>query len=169
MTQMFGDLSDASTILSLQGSSGNVGVAYVHAIRGNDNLLDGLAILDTSGFDYVHQGGQSDRRRSLKTAREHRRYAIASGHVHLDPTATTTLCAPSQTGPIPCGYGPGNSNYRHLALESLSDKRLSVSRPCSCRSLARRQTRLATCSINTSTERIALRHEHERLDPRRHR
>jgi len=121
LTQMFGGQSGASTILSLQGSSGNVGVAYVHAIRGSDNLLAGQQFLDTSGFDYVHQGANQTGGDLLKLRANIGGTQSLSGMFISSNGYNDALCT-VQTGPIPCGYGPGNSNYRHLALESLSDQ-----------------------------------------------
>ncbi|HXW50711.1 MAG TPA: TonB-dependent receptor [Candidatus Acidoferrales bacterium] len=119
MTQTFGNLGNAATLLSMQGTSGDIGIAYVHAIRGSDNQLDGLKYLDTSGFDYVHQGGNETGGDLLKL-RANLGAQSLSGMFISSNGYNDALCT-TQTGPIPCGYGPGNENYRHLSLESLSD------------------------------------------------
>jgi predicted secreted protein len=120
LTQMFGNLSGASSIFSMQGSSGDVGVAYIHAVRGSDNQLDGLKYLDTSGFDYVHQGANQTGGDLFKIRANLGGTQSLSGMFISSNGYNDALCT-VETGPLPCGYGPGNSNYRHLALESLSD------------------------------------------------
>jgi hypothetical protein len=120
MTQMFGNLSGASTLLSMQGSAGNVGVAYLHAIRGGDNQLDGLKYLDTSGFDYVHQGANQTGGDLLKLRANVGGTQSLSGMFISSNGYNDALCT-VQTGALPCGYGPGNYSDRHLSLESLSD------------------------------------------------
>jgi hypothetical protein len=123
INQSFGNLSAASTILSLQGTAGGVGVAYVHAMRGSDNLLNGQTYLDTSGFDYLHEGanqtgGDLVKLRTLLGGTNSISAMYISSNGYNDALCTV------DNGPLPCGYGPGNSNYRHLSLESLSDTAL---------------------------------------------
>lgn len=119
-TQMFGNLGNADTLLSMQGTSGDIGVAYLHAIRGSDNQLDGARYVDTSGFDYVHQAGNETGGDLIKLRANIGGAQSIAGMFVSSNGFNDALCT-TQTGPIPCGYGPGNSNYRHLALESLSD------------------------------------------------
>ncbi len=123
MKQSFGNLSAASTILSLQGSAGDLGVAYVHSIRGSDNQLAGQRFLDGSGFDYVHQGanqtgGDLIKLRALLGGTQSLSATYASSNGYNDALCTV------KSGMLPCGFGPGNSNYRHYSLESLSDTAL---------------------------------------------
>src|SRR5262249_47535132 len=123
LTQSFGTLSAASTTFSIQGTSGNIGLAYVHAIRGSTNLLDGVKYPDTSGLDYVHQGanqtgGDLVKLRTLLGQTQSLSAMFLSSNGYND-----TLCT-VDTGLVPCGYGPGNANYRHISLESLSDTAL---------------------------------------------
>jgi hypothetical protein len=120
MSQMFGNLDGAATILSAQGSSGNVGVAAVHTIRGSDNQLDGAKYLDTSGLDYVHQGANQTGGDLLKIRANIGGTQSLSGMFISSNGYNDALCT-VQTGVLPCGYGPGNYNDRHLSLESLSD------------------------------------------------
>ncbi len=123
INQSFGSLSAASTILSMQGSIGDVGLAYVHAIRGSDNLLAGQQFLDASGFDYIHQGanqtgGDLVKLRTLIGGTQSLSAMYISSNGYNDALCTVF------NGVVPCGYGPGNSNYRHTALESISDTAL---------------------------------------------
>jgi len=123
INQSFGNLSAASTIFSLQGSAGNLGVAYVHSIRGSENLLAGQRYLDASGFDYIHQGanqsgGDLIKLRTLVGGTHSLSAMFASSNGYNDALCTV------QSGLVPCGFGPGNSNYRHYALASLSDTAL---------------------------------------------
>ena len=123
INQSFGNLSAASTIVSLQGSAGNLGVAYVHSIRGSENLLAGQRYLDASGFDYIHQGanqsgGDLIKLRTLVGVTHSLSAMFASSNGYNDALCTV------QSGLVPCGFGPGNSNYRHYALASLSDTAL---------------------------------------------
>ncbi len=123
VNQSFGNLSAASTIVSLQGSAGNIGVAYVHSIRGSENLLAGQRYLDASGLDYIHQGasqsgGDLIKLRTLAFGTHSLSAMFASSNGYNDALCTV------QSGLLPCGFGPGNSNFRHYALASLSDTAL---------------------------------------------
>ena len=123
INQSFGNLSAASTILSMQGTAGGIGIAYVHAIRSSDNQLSGQKYLDTSGFDYVHQGanqtgGDLVKLRALVGGTHSLSAMFISSNGYNDALCTV------DNGPLPCGYGPDNANYRHFSLESLSDTAL---------------------------------------------
>lgn len=123
LTQSFGNLSAASTIFSLQGSAGNLGVALVHSIRGSENQLAGQRYLDASGFDYIHQGasqsgGDLIKLRTLLGGTHSLGAMFASSNGYNDALCTV------ESGLLPCGYGPGNSSYRHYALGSVSDTAL---------------------------------------------
>ena len=123
VNQSFGNLSAASTIFSLQGSAGNLGVAYVHSIRGSENQLAGQRYLDASGFDYIHQGANQNggdlvKLRTLVGGTHSLSAMYASSNGYDDALCTV------DSGLVPCGFGPGNSNYRHYALASLSDTAL---------------------------------------------
>ncbi|MBV8460284.1 MAG: TonB-dependent receptor [Candidatus Eremiobacteraeota bacterium] len=123
VSQMFGNLSASSTILSMQGSVGDLGVAYVHSFRGSVNLLDEQKYLDASGFDYTHQGasqtgGDLIKLRTLVGGTNSVSATYLSSNGYRD-----ALCNVFN-GVVPCGYGPGNYNDNHFALESLADTAL---------------------------------------------
>ena len=123
VSQMFGNLSAASTIVSMQGSAGDLGLAYVHSFRGSVNLLDEQKYLDASGFDYIHQGavqtgGDLIKLRTLVGGTNSISATYLSSNGYRD-----ALCNVFN-GVVPCGYGPGNYNDNHFALESLADTAL---------------------------------------------
>lgn len=123
ITTSLGNLGGASSILSLQGSLGSLGVAFVHSIRGSNNLLDGQRYLDASGFDYVHSGADQTGGDLLKLRAPIGQAQSLSAMFLSSDGYNDALCTVF-TGPVPCGLGPGNSNYRHMTLESLSDTAL---------------------------------------------
>ncbi len=123
ISQMFGTLSNSATIFSAQGTSGDIGLAYVQSMRSSDNQLAGQKYLDTSGFDYVHQGAvQTDgnliKLRALLGGTQTLSAMFLSSSGYNDALCTV------YNGVLPCGYGPDNANYRHLSLETLSDTAL---------------------------------------------
>ncbi len=120
LSQTFGSQGGAVTNLSVQGSAGNLGLAYVHAIRGSDNLLAGQKFADTSGFDYVHAGANQTEGDLLKLRVNIAGTQSISGTFISSNGYNDALCT-VDTGPLPCGYGPGNYNSRHFALATLSD------------------------------------------------
>lgn len=122
-TTRVGNLGSASTILAEQGRLHGLGVAYLHAIRGSNDLLDGQAFADTSGLAYVHNGANQTDGDLLKLrARLGQAHSLSatliSSNGYNDAICTV------DTGPLPCGYGPGNSNYRRFTLGALSDSAL---------------------------------------------
>jgi hypothetical protein len=123
-TTSVGNYGKAATIVSASGTSGDVGLAFTHAIRGSDSPLAGQAYLDSSGLDYIHSGATQSGGDLFKL-----RTSIGSAQT-LSATYVFTnnyndlLCL-RFTGPVPCGYGPGNYSDQHFALASLTDTALA--------------------------------------------
>jgi hypothetical protein len=120
LSQTFGSQGGAVTNLSVQGSAGSLGIAYVHAIRGSNNLLAGQKFADTSGLDYVHAGANQTQGDLLTLRASIAGTQSISGTFISSNGYNDALCT-VDTGPLPCGYGPGNYNSRHFALAALSD------------------------------------------------
>lgn len=118
-----GSYSKASTVFSEQGSLGGLGLVFVHAIRGGDNPLDGVKYLDTSGLDYIHAGAEQAEGDLVKLRARLGSAQTLTGLYMSSNNYRDILCT-DFSGPLPCGFGPGNSNYRHFAFGSLTDNAL---------------------------------------------
>jgi hypothetical protein len=122
-TTSVGNYGKAATIVSGSGTAGDVGVAFTHAIRGSDSPLAGQTFLDSSGLDYLHEGATQSGGDLFKV-----RTALGSAQT-LSATYVFTnnyndlLCL-RFTGPVPCGFGPGNYSDQHFSLASLTDTAL---------------------------------------------
>ncbi|MDQ2817753.1 MAG: TonB-dependent receptor [Candidatus Eremiobacteraeota bacterium] len=123
LTTNLGNLGSASTILSEQGTLGRFGIAYVHTVRGSDSLLDGQAFADTSGLAYVHAGANQTDGDLVKLRTQIGQSQSLSGTLISSNGYNDALCR-VDNGALPCGYGPGNANYRHFTMGSLSDSAL---------------------------------------------
>jgi len=123
MTQSFGTFDKASTQFTLQGSAGNLGIAVVHAARGNDNPLTGATFLDASGLDYAHQGGNLTGGDLVKLRERVGGAQTLTGTFMSSNNYDDLLCT-RFSGPLPCGYGPDNFSFRHFAFGSLNDSAL---------------------------------------------
>lgn len=114
---------------NLRGTSGRVGMALVHSNVNVADAFGGKYFADTSGLFYQHQTDANSRGDSATL-----RYGFDANHVMwLDfgqlSSARPLICR-SFTGPLPCGYGPGNANSESLRYVQLRDQltldRLSV-------------------------------------------
>jgi hypothetical protein len=123
LSTSIGDFGKASTTISEQGSFGHLGVAVEHTVRGSDSPLNGMDYLDSSGFDYVHSGDRLTNGNLIKLRDRLGEDQTLTGTVIDSNTYNDVLCT-QFTGPVPCGYGPGNSSYRHYMFESLTDSAL---------------------------------------------
>ncbi|TAM92472.1 TonB-dependent receptor [bacterium] len=115
------DSNDGSySTFSSQGSAGRLGFAAVHTVRGYERPLAGLPFGDTSGLTYVHGGSYTTGGDLLKL------------RLRLGASQTITATGLSSrydedalcslfTGPLPCGYGPGNRSSGHFGSASLTD------------------------------------------------
>jgi hypothetical protein len=123
LTTSVGDYGSDATTISEQGSIGRLGIAVVHTIRGSDSPLAGDQYLDASGLDYVHSGAKltGGDLVKLRTRLGEDQTITAS---YISSNAYNDLICNQFTGPVPCGYGPGNASYRHFAFETLTDTAL---------------------------------------------
>ncbi len=123
-TTSVGSFGKAATIVSASGTAGAVGIAFTHSIRGGDNPITGLEYLDTSGLDYIHNGAAQSGGDLFKI-----RTPLGADQT-LSATYVSTnnynnLVCTLFTGPLPCGYGPGNYSDRHYSLATLTDTALA--------------------------------------------
>ncbi|MEO6913194.1 MAG: hypothetical protein ABI182_04130, partial [Candidatus Baltobacteraceae bacterium] len=91
--------------------------------RSSPSLIDGEVFADTSGLNYSHDGESTNNGDLLKL-----RYAIGQSQVltgtYLSSDRATAVVCLQFTGPLPCGYGPGNTNDGKYQLYSLVDTAL---------------------------------------------
>ena len=123
ITSSVGTYGSANTVLSERGTADGIGIAYVHAIRGSDNLLYGERFLDTSGLYYPHDGSRLTGGDLVKL-RAHLGTAQTLTATYLSSNNYNNLLCTVDTGPLPCGFGPGNAAYSHYAMASLTDSAL---------------------------------------------
>jgi hypothetical protein len=104
-----------------RGSAGRLGIAVVHANRAQGAPFDSESFADTSGRSYVHNTLDSVDADTLSL-----RYGFAFNHVgHLDLGRiddTSPQYCTFQTGPIPCGFGPGNVNRTSTSYVQFRDQ-----------------------------------------------
>ena len=109
----------ASTVQQ-RGTAGRVGVSITHADAELVKPLDGRFFADTSGLAYTHRenavsGGDAF------TAR----YGFDANHVALVDLVDQRLTTPAEcdvlSGPLPCGYGPGNVTRLRTTYAMLRD------------------------------------------------
>ncbi|MDQ2681518.1 MAG: TonB-dependent receptor, partial [Candidatus Eremiobacteraeota bacterium] len=105
------------------GSLGKLGVALQHTYRSSPSLIDGQTFADTSGLDYSHDGESLSTGDLVKL-----RYTIGQSQVltgtYLASNRATDVVCLQFTGPLPCGFGPGNTNDGKFQLFSLVDTAL---------------------------------------------
>lgn len=109
--------------LAETGSAGKLGIAVQTTYRNSPSLLDGMRYEDASGLDYVHDGDFTSRGDLLKL-----RYKISDAQTltgeFIGSNNYSDLVCARQSGPLPCGYGPGNFDVSNLNLFALSDTAL---------------------------------------------
>ncbi|HXM19649.1 MAG TPA: TonB-dependent receptor [Candidatus Tumulicola sp.] len=119
-----GSYGKAATIFSEQGTAGGLGIAFTHSVRGSDSPLDQQMFLDTSGLDYTHLGASESGGNLLKLRARLGSAQTLTGTLVSSNNYDDLLCT-RFTGPVPCGYGPGNTSFRHFSFASLSDTALA--------------------------------------------
>jgi len=125
LSTAFGSYGNAHTTISERGTLGGIGIAYVHSVRGRDSLIAGERFADTSGVDtpfggYIHDGSRLYGGDMLKLrARLGSEQTLTA--TYLSSRLYSDLVCATDTGPLPCGYGPGNAAYGHYAMYSLTD------------------------------------------------
>jgi hypothetical protein len=108
---------------SESGSLGKLGIALTHTFRATPSLLDGMSYLDASGLFYSHNGD----RNSIGTL-ANLRYQLTDAQtlsaLWMHSSNAANMVCTQFTGPVPCGYGPDNTNNTTFDLYSLSDAAL---------------------------------------------
>ncbi|MBV8170837.1 MAG: TonB-dependent receptor, partial [Candidatus Eremiobacteraeota bacterium] len=123
LTAAYGTFGNASGILSLSGTTGNIGIALTQASRGTYSALNGLTYLDASGLYYTHAGA-NDTGGTLFKIRTPLGSAQTITATYVSTDGYNDLICNRFTGPVPCGYGPNNYSDRHLDLATLTDTAL---------------------------------------------
>jgi len=105
------------------GSLGKFNFSAMHTFRSSPSLIDGMDYLDTSGLDYSHDGAGTNIGSMLNL-----RYQVDQSQtisaLYLENKGYNAYACTEFTGPVPCGYGPGNYNDRTFKMYSLSDNAL---------------------------------------------
>jgi len=105
------------------GSFGKLGIAAQSTYRSTPSLVDGMRYLDASGLDYVHDGDRTSRGALLML-----RYRISDAQTitaqYMGSQNSSALVCLHESGGLPCGYGPGNTNSSTFGLYSLTDTAL---------------------------------------------
>lgn len=111
----------ASYNLQERGTTGRFGVAASHGARTDELAFNDSQFLDTSGTAYLHDTSKRSEA-SIFTIR----YGFDPAHVmNLDVGSLATssmLTCTVRTGPLPCGYGPGNQERRSVTYFQLRDQ-----------------------------------------------
>lgn len=109
-----------------RGTAGRLGVSVVHAEQTDVAPFNDQIFTDTSGEAYLHDTSQQ----SLADVVSMRYGFDVNNTGHLDVgslRSSTALYCDYMTGPVPCGYGPGNSSHRATQYIQLRDE-LTLSR-----------------------------------------
>ncbi|MDE2572766.1 MAG: TonB-dependent receptor, partial [bacterium] len=122
-TTMLDSNAGSASVLSHQATYDGLGVALVHAVRGNRDPLHGDLFRDTSGLSYVHHGARLSNGNLLKL-RAHLGAAQTLTGTFLASNRYDDILCNLDTGALPCGYGPGNVRYGHFSFASLNDTAL---------------------------------------------
>ncbi len=102
------------------GSLGKFGIAAMHSYRLSPSLLDGQTFLDQSGLDYSHEGDRQNIGSLVKLRYQPSASQTLTATMMHSVSGAQLTCA-QMTGPLPCGYGPGNSVDSRFNMLSLSD------------------------------------------------
>jgi hypothetical protein len=103
----YGSYDSHRAIITARGSVGRLGLAVVHSYRYSSSPLNDEFYVDSSGSGYIHDAASNSDGTYLRA-----RYPFSVDHV-----ATATMIWENSrqpftcfyfTGPVPCGYGPGN-------------------------------------------------------------
>ena len=123
-TTSLGTYSKAATVVQASGTTGRLGIAFTASIRGSQSPLADQTFLDSSGLDYTHAGATQNGGLLFKLRTSLGSAQTLSGTFAATNNYDDLVCA-RFTGPVPCGYGPGNFSTRHFALASLQDTALA--------------------------------------------
>ena len=103
-----------------RGTAGRLGVALVHSQRADAAPFDNKFFLDTSGVGYIHDTMQRSTADTVTL-----RYGLNFDNTaHFDfgriSTESAEYCS-MQTGPSPCGFGPGAVTQRSAVYTQVRD------------------------------------------------
>ncbi|MHB8416181.1 MAG: carboxypeptidase regulatory-like domain-containing protein [Acidiferrobacteraceae bacterium] len=102
-----GGFGSGLTKFSAQGTSGQIGFAFVYADRRQSSMLDGQTYEDLSGLDYRHSGDAISRGNYLKITGP---VGSWSAGIQGDFSLSSTSPIPTYfAGSVPAGYGPGET------------------------------------------------------------
>ena len=110
-----------ATAIQERGTAGRFGLAFAHSDTVERSGFDGRAFADTSGSFYFHDTAQRSGGDTFTL-----RYGFSPIHTgHLDigrlSSVSTVYCA-VESGPLPCGIGPGNVQRRALSYVQVRDE-----------------------------------------------
>jgi hypothetical protein len=108
---------------SESGSLGKLGIALTHTFRATPSLLDGMSYLDASGLFYSHNGDRNSIG-NLASLRYQLTDAQTLSALWIHSSNAANMVCTQFTGPVPCGYGPDNTNNTTFDLYSLTDAAL---------------------------------------------
>ena len=118
-----GTYAKGTFIVSEQGTSHHLGIAFTHSLRNSPNPIDGAYYLDASGLAYSHDGAAQNDGDLLKL-----RYYMGTNHTltafFMSSYRFQDVNCFQFTGPLPCGYGPDNSSFGRFSLLSVGDTAL---------------------------------------------
>ena len=114
----FGSVASSDLI---RGTAGRLGVAFSHSQTDSSLQFDGKTFADTSGLLYGHDATQRNTT-DITTLR----YGFDPNHVGLldigrIASAIPLICT-FQSGPLPCGYGPGNRSTQEYGFVQFRDQ-----------------------------------------------
>jgi len=118
-----GSLGKNNYLASESGSLGKLSFAFTHTYRAVPSPLDGMTYLDASGLYYNHNGDRNSTGTMLSLRYQLTDAQTISGMYMHSTNAANMICT-QFTGPVPCGYGPNNTNNGTFDLYSLSDSAL---------------------------------------------
>jgi hypothetical protein len=118
-----GSIGKNNYLASESGSLGKLGFAFTHTYRAVPSLLDGMTYLDASGLSYNHNGDRNSTGTLLNLRYQLTDAQTLSG-LYMHSTNSANMVCTQFTGPVPCGFGPNNTNNGSFDLYSLSDNAL---------------------------------------------
>jgi len=118
-----GSIGKNNYLASQSGSLGKLGFAFTHTYRAVPSLLDGMTYLDASGLNYNHNGDRNSTGTLLNLRYQLTDAQTISG-LYMHSTNSANMVCTQFTGPVPCGFGPNNTNNGTFDLYSLSDNTL---------------------------------------------
>ena len=114
----FGSVASSDLI---RGTAGRLGVAFSHSLTDSSLQFDGKTFADTSGQSYGHDATLRNTTDSTTL-----RYGFDPNHVGLLDigriASVNPLTCSFQSGPLPCGYGPGNRSTQELGFVQYRDQ-----------------------------------------------